>query len=84
MQSRAPVFHSHALCRMSDVTCSEPKESGKEKERWREEGWNNLNKTEGQPNNKMSIPPPSSPDVNFLFLSDLVRCVNEGWGRGWF
>lgn len=31
-------------------------------------GWNNLNKTEGQSNNKMSISPLAVPDVNFLFL----------------
>lgn len=29
---------------------------------------NNLNKTEGQSNNKMSISPLAVPDVNFLFL----------------
>jgi len=42
---------------------------GEEGERRRKEGWNNLNKTEGQFNNKMSIPPGfPRPDVNFLFL----------------
>lgn len=72
---------------MSDVTCLESEKVAKrgEKDGGREKGWNHLNKTEGQSNNKMSIPPPpSSPDVNFLFLPDLERCVNEGWGRGWF
>lgn len=37
-------------------------------EEGREGGWNNLNKTEGQSNNKMSISPLPVPDVNFLFL----------------
>lgn len=66
---------------MSDATLFRVEEGGKE---GKEEGWNNLNKTEGQSNNKMSIPPLSSPDVNFLFLPDLAHSVNEGWGRGWF
>lgn len=53
----APAFHSHAWCRVSDVTCLESKEVAKRRERRRKEGWDHLNKTEGQSNNKTSIPP---------------------------
>lgn len=55
---------------------------GEEGERRRKEGWNNLNKTEGQSNNKMSIPPVFRGLMLIsYFYSDLERGVNEGWGR---
>lgn len=72
---------------MSDVTCSETKTAarreggragGRERGRRREGGWNNLNKTEGQSNNKMSISPLPVPDVNFLFLQTCSAVRTRG------
>lgn len=56
------------------------------RQRWqrkRTEGWNNLNKTEGQSNNKMSI----SPLVVLMlisYFSSFAALCEFGWGRGWF
>lgn len=76
------VFRPRRLDALWVMSSARRGEGGtRRRKRWRKGGWDNLNKTEGQSNNKTSIPPPPSrPDVNFLFLTDLgAQCE---WGVG--